>query len=817
MIWTNLRFSCPRSKNLIMISSVSSVVVVILASMFVSLVTVSALKLTLNQDLMELPRNLSPDEIGQFLHSIKNLPKLAEYLDPSRSRINFDLFFYYNNYGCGDVRVFNWDRINTIMTYGRLCRKDRLILLNGECLMNWPDLLKVEQRHNLSLLLELFPEINPLLQVAESDNLDFWWHKAALHRNGNLTLLLKKAQAQASKSGNNLNFIPHISRLFMEKLIRPEDLINPLEISPISLIGPDTIEFCYSKLSLFRSKQKCSSIVFGKINTNYIKFSAKDLFFWSLNMATAAKYDPKPDRLRVEFDKLLRVCHRVQVHVIKFITEFGKLILGDLKDSSVIVLDIFKYFCSTTETHDTELPAVVVDPMFLAAEFYKWSDSNKEHYNIPQKTLKKSAKLVHKTLSKRRSIVNSNYYLNFLVSTPIGFQVKPFREFLQNNFDPDEPSTELLKAFRNLSWSNDRLGMLNLIRSFLDVKVRTTFLRKVSFDHPNHYDSSSAMSIYISDENPISQSIFEEVYETLLQNFVLVFPLKIDVNASSFSREFVNFSKLSDLKTILQMFWSLLASFPNGFFQYSTDEDADDDDEEEVAKFVPNPWTHPNILFATGCVMTLAFLHGIKLENWSIKRSIFNSAFSIILQPPTNFKKEEHFLTFFTLNDFNDQMDSDLNIKTVSSGVQDLLSFEKQEITRKYLKNYQQKLLKSKKDTVEEDSFESYDFSTSAKDVWISKMFMAMELIDSKKTKNVSKALRRYLPDFNYAQFESNMELLEKKLDDDERADSDLEDQRVDLLKVEMAEAQIYSIYLGLQPLTRFLKAEEVYDTLFSL
>jgi len=201
-----------------------------------------ALKLSLKQDLSQLQEQLPPEEIGQFLHSIKDLPKLSEFLDPSRSPIPFDLLYYYNEYGCREGTIFDMNRIRFIMTYGNLSRDDKLILLNGRCIINWPDLLRIPQ-HDLSFFLEMFPEANPLLQLKKYEKFEeakavFDWKNLKRMQPDRLSLFLDKAASHRE----DFHFIPCIENLFRWKIINSSDF--PVSTERINLIGPIAVEEC---------------------------------------------------------------------------------------------------------------------------------------------------------------------------------------------------------------------------------------------------------------------------------------------------------------------------------------------------------------------------------------------------------------------------------------------------------------------------------------------------------------------------------------------------------------------------------------------
>lgn len=795
---------------------VSSVLQIIF---FALLLQTDALKLTLNQDMTEIPRKLEPEEIGQFLHSIKDLPKLAEYLDPSRSPVNLDLLFFYNSYGCTEKRIFNWERISFIMTYGGLSRADRLILLNGECLMKWPDLFSVK-KPDLTFLLSIIAESNPLLQIDESNNLNFWKRMRRLDRNGTWSALIQAAQFNV-----HLNFIPQITRLFKEKIIGPADL-SPNGNYKCGLIGPELVESCFLASRKLSKRQECSAMILGPSRN---QFSARDLFFWSLNIATVSKYDPSVRnvlRLRGHFDKLIELCQWHEVQVIYFLKQFSSLILHQIKKNSIDsehILNIFRTLCfDDPQSPDPQAENEnLLEPLLMSIEFYKWIDFNAEYYEIPAEVIKKSCKIIHLAIYTKKTLNNPDLYLKFLSSEPVGFNNHHFKKFLRNNYKPEKPTVGLLELFRKITWKNESsVGnvMASCIKSFLDLPVRLRLLRKRSFDHPSHFIENSSIELYFSEDSTIFTSIFEGVYEFLMEKYVLVFPLNVNVTQSAFVNGFFNVSTVTNLRVVLNKFWKCLGDFANGFFQVNFDQEIDSDFFKYASEFIPNPWTHPNILLAAGCTMTLAILHGIKLEGWSIKKSLIEAIFKILFSPPSkpedfdedaDFNENEfdanghllegNFIKFYNLTDFCDEIEAGINDEVISDVLDDLTSFPVEDLTRKYLTNYQMNIIESIYDPSERDSGS----------IWTSKIFLVLDSLNSSDD-SASELYKRVKEQLTTSFNENQLKSLWRQLNP-RRSSS----YKHDNCRREMTRMQVYSLYLGLQPLTRFLKYQEAYELIF--
>ena len=745
------------------------------------LTKVNGIKLTLKQDLNKLQEQLEPEHIGQFLHSINDLPKLAEILDPSRSRLNFDLLFYYNHYGCCDEQVFNWKRITQILTYGGLSRYDRLILLNGNCIANWPGILTLEL-YNLRYLLSLLPEINPLLLVSPSNCEEPLTTDVIAGDAERWKVLI-----EAASSNWQFNFIPAIDLLFKKDLVGPEDF----DISNFNLIGPEAIDSCFNNSKNLARTQLCYSLVFSP-SIDYKQFKARDLFYRSLNIGIIIKYDSRVRLikfLRTEFDKIFEACDELNVK--SFIELFSKMISEYLMTDKIKNQTIFNIF-----------KVLLEEEIFLAIEFYKWLELNLDSFGIDENYLNTVIlkRVLFKTISNQK-LRKPDDFLNFIINKRRFCGSKCFQKFLQNNYDPVRPSNELIKAFRQLSWISGNDGgfeMTKNLKKFLDFEFRISFLRKLSFDHPKNYEeSSSIIEIYLNDTIPNNISMFNGVFESLMRNITLVYPLECEAKVSGTLKGLIKES--IDLKTILQKFWDQLGSYANGFMKHF-DFDYEDGSELEL---VPNPWTHPNVLLAAGCCMTLALLNGIKLTGWQIKKSIFESVFKIDFTSISDVE-ESHFLMFYTINDYLSAIEAS-NDSKLEEAIKDLLEVTRSlsPVTRKALKNFRNNLLKK-------NQYGFYSLKPESDQIWSSKIF---QLLNDIETTTLSDTI---LKDSDSLMTFLNPYVMEITPIDDDLVLLTSESSNL-ISERDSARIQIYSLFLGLQPLTRFLDSDEAYNTIFSL
>jgi hypothetical protein len=790
---------------------------VFLVSKFIILVY--GLKLTLKQDMNKVQEQLSPREIGQFLHSINNLPNLAECVNPSNSRINFDFFFHYNNYGCADTKVFNWKRISKILSYGGLSKADKLILLNGRCLSQWPDYLNL-QSFNLKYLLSVLPEINPILLLKEYQ--DDSLINIIIGDRARWNIFIEHAAVNG-----NLNFIPGINFLFKNQMIEPKDLEN---LPYFNIIGPEAVDSCYknSRGQPYEAS-KCSDLVFFT-QYYYQNLSIKEIFNWSLNIGIAIKYEIKARNIlfmKGNFDKLIDSCPDEFV-IRNFIKTFSsKMIYKHLNSSNEnisneSILDIFTTLLMIQEDEDDE------DYDVYLVELYKWMELNAEYFRIDNNYLNNLILkdiILKKISSKVKGNNSADYFLNFFIEKRQFSYKKYFKKFLSRNYDPSRPSHELILAFRRISWISGVDGGFNMmqsIKSFLNYDFRVSLVRKLSFSHVDDCKYSSTIDIFLGEDESIDTSMFNCIYDSLMNHDTLVYPLKVHVSTSEFLKDFIKES--IDLKIVLQNFWNLLGKYSNGFmksvdFEYSNSEDLLNYSQE----LIPNPWTHPNILLAIGSVMTLAFLNGIKLNGWRLKKTLFESIFMI--NSTSIYKSEEgriideseydNFLKFYTLNDYIKEIESS-NDTRISGGLTDLInSYESlNPKTRRALYNYRNNLLKKNRHGY-------FNINTEYYQVWISKIFNFLEGgggedIDIRSSEKLLKALNPHLSGMNLRP-ESIKEDLDRITKSPSSSPSPLSAITTTSIISERdaARIQIYSLYLGLQPLTRFLNSNEVYSTIF--
>lgn len=762
----------------------------------------NGIKLSLNQDLSKLQEKLGPQEIGQFLHSINDLPRLAEVLDPSRNRLKVDLFYHYNNYGCSDDRIFNWDRISTILTYGGLSRSDKLILLNRECLAQWPGLLTIEAG-SLRFLLSVLPEINPLLLVT-SHNCD--GHLVTNVVTG--SFYRWRALIDSAAMSRDLNFTGAVDLLFKNGVVSPEEFEASAHSS---LIGPKAIDACFQSSTNQEDNQKCSNFILS-VDQYYNNFSARDLFFWSLNIGTAVKFDV---RVRVilyvkgHFNKLITACQSDYMR--KVIKSISVTIFEFVKTGKINKKSILSVF-SAIFTKQTAAGDISEDANFFAVEFYKWLEWNIEPFGIDEEFLNDFVlkQIILKSISYQKKSKNSDYFLNFFVEKRQFCKLKQFKRFLQRNYDPFRPSEELLKTFRRVSWINGCDGgfkMTQVFKSFFDYDLRVSLLRKASFSHFDQYENSSGIEIFVEEGSSFSMSVFSGVYESLLKHISLIYPFKVNVRAAGLMRNFIKDSL--DLETVLQSFWNILGDYSNAFMTFDRDDRADVDLDYNV-EFVPNPWTHPNILLAAGCVMTLAFLHGIKLDGWRMNKTIFKSAFKIDITSVFDSKdetpfEEDDFLMFYTINDYLNAIEA-ADDSLIEDSLEYLIKLNEslKPHTKTALKNYRANLLAK-------NEYVYYTFSTDSDQVWSSKLFHFLENSGGNLSDilNSSESFSSALNPKVLAEMNLTTTAIEEEIEKMTKVSEEEVSER------DAARIQIYSLYLGLQPLTRFLKSDEAYDVIF--
>ena len=796
--------------------------------------SVNALKLTLKQDLSQLQEQLSPEEIGQFLHSIKDLPKLSEYLDPIRSPAPFDLLFYYNHYGCRESRVFNMDRIRFIMTYANLSRNDRLILLNGNCIINWPDLLEIPM-YDLSFLLEMFPESNPLLQIETFETFEetsnvFDWKQLKKKHPQRLTLFLDKA----AKYREEFHFVPFIDNLFHKKILNSSDF--PASFDRIKLISPIAVGKCFEAKPRSKRKWKACKKMILVSRHNYNDFSSRDSFYWSLNILTVFIYhrdDATVEEIQSHLNLLLKSCKWYQVELISFLKNVSKLLSGLVFKSDEIdrnlITRMFEEMCKLKwsdeddgiieESHE-QLPTSSwsdsSDSILMAVEFFNWIERNSQIFKVSKTKLKKWLKLIHSGLAKRRNRKYRDYFVEFLEEADIW----TFKKFIQNNYESEKPSNGLLRVFKKLSWIKCK-NKVDFLKSFLSPDIRIKQLRRVSFNHPHLVQKQNEIEIYFHENSIFTKKTFNRIFNSLLDNDLLVYPLKIDLSASPFVSE--SFKQNINLETILKKFWTFLGAHDNGFVNYHSDLPG------YPSQFLPLPWIHPNVSLVMGCVMTLALLHGIKLTDWSPKREFFDSIFEDLTLKPielvdddeesdidSNFCyfNEGHFLSFNGMVQYSLSISRLLKDDVVFIPLPVLSRQYKKlsAITKKWLKNYQNYLFSNEKTN---DLFNAH-----SDEVKISKLFRLIEDKTSISLGNLALNLKDKidlqimmlsLSDFEEISIFDVYSFLDQLVCDEDDEDEANLSAYVDIL----FKFQSSSFFLGIQPLTRYLTSEEAYNMIF--
>ena len=829
----------------------------------------NSLKLTLKQDLSQLQEQLSPGEIGQFLHSIKDLPQLAEYLDPSRSPVHFDLFYYYNEFGCREARIFDMNRIRFIMTYGNLKREDKLVLLNGWCIINWPGLWTIPYS-DLAFILATFPESNPLLQLKNQDTISdamdlFDWKGYKEKYPERLSLFLDNA----AKNREQFHYIPSIEKLFKWKIVNYQyfDIANR-----VNLIGPSAIDACIGANTRSRKNRRDCSKMILNLTSNRNDVSERDLFYWSLNIVTVFKYDRgnvKLSDLKSQFSKLYKSCKWYQVEMITFLkkleTVFTEFFENYAFDHEAIT-GIFQDLCQVPKWEDTadegeqdlvgfdnamytdrgdnvddstnvgysnsqsDLAGRGFDKMMMAIEFYLWLvRSNSEYFEIQEEYERKWLNMIQTSLSYQRTDPRyREHFMVFLASPMIpGWtsSLEVFQRFIENNYT--KPSNDLLIVFRNLSWFNFK-DKLNFLKGFLPLDIRLNQLKKLSFSNRNDLSNPSTIDIYFDENASFANALFDGFFNSILDNDLLVYPLRVDASSSQFLSNVLNNDY--ELAPLLKKFWHLLGSYNNGFAKYHPGSEYIDG---YPVEFLPTPWAHPNVLQVMGCVMTLAILHGIKLTGWSLNREFFDSIFKeFYLSPAYNVEEEggEKRLVFFEEGPFLDLY----SMKVFSISIKELLENQNHEpsalllsvyndlsnFTKKCLKNYQMKLFDPTKES--EFSFTEQHFE----EIKISKLFRVIEDktcsddkesgagagsmdLDDKKSLQLDLLKSFEFEELDTSSINHYVKLL-KDPENDEQTPTVVVDYTAKMIKL-----QSIGLYLGLQPIIRHLTAEEAYKLLF--
>ena len=284
-----------------------------------------------------------------------------------------------------------------------------------------------------------------------------------------------------------------------------------------------------------------------------------------------------------------------------------------------------------------------------------------------------------------------------------------FKKFIQNNYESEKPSNGLLRVFKKLSWIKCK-NKVDFLKSFLSPDIRIKQLRRVSFNHPHLVQKQNEIEIYFHENSIFTKKTFNRIFNSLLDNDLLVYPLKIDLSASPFVSE--SFKQNINLETILKKFWTFLGAHDNGFVNYHSDLPG------YPSQFLPLPWIHPNVSLVMGCVMTLALLHGIKLTDWSPKREFFDSIFEDLTLKPielvddddesdidSNFCyfNEGHFLSFNGMVQYSLSISRLLKDDVVFIPLPVLSRQYKKlsAITKKWLKNYQNYLFSNEKTNIE--------------------------------------------------------------------------------------------------------------------
>ena len=558
------------------------------------------------------------------------------------------------------------------------------------------------------------------------------------------------------------------------------------------------------------------------------------------------------------FEKLIESCRAKNSLIKNFLNQFSDLIFltsfsAETSKFYSQIVKLFEIFIEPDTDEESESESDL-DLMVLVVELYNWFESGIEFFEWDSSELEICLKLIYKFLITRKSS-NPDFFLDFYLKTfdkyaSISFlRAVSFGKFIKINYDPKRPSHELLKALRKLSWSNDSLKLKNFLKNFLSLEVRSSFLRKLSFNHKKEidYEIPSDIFIFFDENKSINRNLFEGVYESLLENAVLIYPLKVEISSSGIFQDIIrnNSGYVLNLGVTLNKFWTILALHEYNFFRLN--EKFDNENNNEFV-FIPNPWTHPNILFVAGCVMTLAYLHGIKLTSWSLKYSLFASIFNLNLKPiDSDFnlfdENEDNSLAFYSLNDFIGSFYSDAVNFTFEyaseSGLEELL------LINESLKSKTTKILfKLQKKFTSKFSDGTSDLDCEISDLWIGNKFLKLENFSNLSSESDLSENQQdlSLPVFEeYSDRESveirdmeeEFEIEAAKAEVNEYAETEAStiakaEEQINVFEsssslteeifdknVEVVRLQLYSMFLGLQPLTRFLKTKEAYEAIF--
>jgi len=782
--------------------------------------------LTLRQDLSELFKELSAEAIGQFLHSVNDLPGLVRILDPIQNLYNFDFSFYYNTYGCGDERVFNYTRIDSILMDVRLSKADRAILLNGECMSNWPGIFTISP-YPLNRILDACPEANPLRYLGHRTHFD--WHKLFA---GNWGVLLDSAQKHPESS---IHVRKAIGLMFKNRIISPD----ALKRIHYRLIDHVAVKSCLVDNSNSETGlNQCKTMIFEKVSM-YHAFSTVDLFYWALNLATFRLHTYLHysrgkiifPLFNVQFNGLIAACPDEEIEMKLFLKRFKSIF--DCKTNLMLyppnsknISKVFKSFTSKISQHSG------IDHVFLMTELYTWFKSyftSTESLSVVLNGMKDH------TFSDPDAILT--FFSNFRSSFHISF-----KRFITNNYDANKPlSLELFKALRRISWSN-RLNKLSVVlKDFLSLDARLRFLKKFSFTHEDASDSGNICIFIQTDTVPFLRSFLNGFYNHLIKENFIIFPLKVKLESHGLLGLHLKTENVP-LKTFLQEIWKCLFMPEHNFmFEDSENEDSD----FFPTSFTPNPWTHPKVLYIMGQVMTLALLNGIKLRGVCLNKIIFDELFEKINLKSHVEEKRDSFITFPRLEKFSKSI---LDKMACSEYEAKLDSFELLlDASKDFTPSFKRRIF----DHQSKFKFILGRFQDGDVGIWSSERFKDYEshFLDSEdeeeeemETEDVGSVIESEpaeQEEFNYG-MEDDIDTYNDDTDrsvihecvynenvpyedqdsvssNDPSSDKDKESDSDEFIsaRLNMAHLQLYSLYCGLHPIIRFLTANEAYTLLF--
>jgi hypothetical protein len=793
--------------------------------------TIHAIKLSLKQDLSVLMKQLSPKHIGQFLHSINDFSGLAAILDPDQKQYNFDFSVYYNIYGCSDIRIFNYTRIDAILlSFHRLTKKERLLLLNGECLANWPGMLKLDP-FQMQRILQACPEANPLPFYLMKKT--FVWDR--LLKSPTWHTLLESAHQNRHL---NHTFKDTITGLINIGLINQSAIPSNI----FGLIGPETVKSSFSISYSKRNYRSTFKMVSEKLDL-YSQFLPTDLFYWALNLGVCMDYaltsgkPPRYDLFTQHFNALIEACPNGSSGIKLFLKRFSHFILSKKLTRST---SSFLNICNIFESFQGE---DFNNRALLLIELQNWFESNARFISQNAGSLKGTSLLIYDAI-KGHVFPEPDKFLDFFLNSKSNsgkLNRSSFKKFIGLNYETD--SSALLGSLRTISWSNHSWRLTLILKNFLTLPARLQYLKKSAFSHTDMSEahaSSGALHLFIDDGFlPFGKGFFSEFCSALLEQTSIFYPFEVKFSSAGLlGRLLGNKQEPVPIETVLQEFWINLLSYDNNFMFPSNEYDREDE-ETFPNSFIPCPWTNPNVLFAAGCVMTLALLHGVKLHGACLLKSVFVDIFENINLRPTDMfdsttPEPGRFIGFPQLNLFSksillkqDNHENSLeSIKIFLEASADFTSEFQERIFTYQCKFKFNEWIENRQVDINiwgGEEFLDYEGFYVPEDVAADDSETGSSTIMSDGEINDEGSNDSY-------GMEDDAGIIHESVPDtSEDADDENEDLETFInsnpptseaplrAKLDMARLQIYSLYCGLHPAIRFLTANEAYEMLFKI